>query len=651
MKNELFLQPEEICTVAILAGGQGTRLSARSGDLPKPMVSVLGKPLLQHQVECCRDAGFTNIALLVHFRRETIEAYFGDGSAFGVHIRYVVEETPRGTAGALRDALPHLAQRFLVLYGDTYFDVDLRRLWDAHANACGDATMLLHPNDHPQDSDLVALDAFGFVRHISPYPRPLGIDQRNLVNAALYVLERGGLELFVPGQGKADIAKHMFPAMMAAGRRIYGYVTPEYIKDMGTPERLDKVERDVVEGLPDSLSARVRRAAVFLDRDGTLIEEVDHLTHPDQVRLLPGVAMAVQRLNRAGRLSVVVTNQPVVARGEVTREGMEIIHGRMESCLGQAGAYIDRLYYCPHHPDRGFQGEVLELKRVCDCRKPAPGMLDLACRELDVSRADSWMVGDSAVDIEAGRRADVRTILLRTGHAGGGDRFLLRPDYVMPNLSAAVDWILEGRANMARALLPVLSHVGLEDTRVVLVAGQARAGKSSAAQVLKEELSSLGRRAHVIPLDAWLRPVGERPEGGGVLARYDLAVAGSALADVAGSLSRETLITRIYDRHSKGFFRHTLRHSIGPRDLLIVEGVPAFDLAPALTAVHCFRLFIEVDELTRQARLEADYAWRGIDGPAFVALYESRMVDEVVEIQMRACLADLTIYSKNSHDC
>ncbi|MBC7645246.1 MAG: NTP transferase domain-containing protein, partial [Thermoleophilia bacterium] len=237
------------CQVAILAGGQGTRLATRAGNLPKPMVPVMGEPVLQHQIKLCREHGFTNIALLVHYRHEAISEHFGDGSRFGVRLHYEVEITPRGTSGALRDALPRLAERFLLLYGDTYMDVDLSRLWQRHIDTGVDGTLLLHPNDHPHDSDLVDVDRDGLVRAIWPYPHPKGQDYRNLVNAALYVLQRDGLAQFTPTEGKTDIAKHMFPAMLAGGRRLHGYVSSEYIKDMGTPERLDKVERDIEFGL------------------------------------------------------------------------------------------------------------------------------------------------------------------------------------------------------------------------------------------------------------------------------------------------------------------------------------------------------------------------------------------------------------------
>jgi histidinol-phosphate phosphatase family protein len=429
--------------VAILAGGAGTRLRSRSGNLPKPMVPVCGKPLLQHQIELCRRHGFLDILLLLHFRPEAVTDYFGDGSAFGVRLGFEIESTPRGTAGALRDALPRLAPQFLVLYGDTFVDVDLRRFWQAHERNGADATLLLHPNDHPQDSDLVAVDRDGRVRELFAYPHPPGAFRRNLVNAALYAMQRDGLESFAPTEGQADIAKHMFPAMLAAGRRLAGYVTPEYIKDAGTPERLDKVESDIASGVVERLSSRALRSAVFLDRDGTINREVGHLNDPSQLELIEGAAQAVRRLNREGRLAVVITNQPVLARGDATEEQLEAIHARLEALLGEQGAYLDAIYVCPHHPDRGFAGEVAALKIDCACRKPGTALIAQACHDLAIDPSLSWFIGDTTSDMEAGRRAGLRTVLVRTGHAGRDGKWPLAPDATMPDLKAAVDWIAD----------------------------------------------------------------------------------------------------------------------------------------------------------------------------------------------------------------
>lgn len=629
--------------VAILAGGQGTRLRTRLGDLPKPMVPVLGKPLLQHQLELCHEHGFTDIVLLLHYRPEIVMDHFGDGAALGLRLGYEIEAAPRGTAGALRDALPRMASRFLVLYGDTFLDVDLRALWRAHATHGADTTLFLHPNDHPQDSDLVARDSDGFVRDIFPYPHPAGRVLPNLVNAALYVMQRDGLAGLIAPHGPSDIAKHLFPAMLADGRRLYGHVTPEYIKDIGTPQRLDKVEGDINGGMVERLSARALRSAVFLDRDGTINREVEHLRDPAQLELLDGAADAIRRINRSGRLAVVVTNQPVLARGDVTEAGLDTIHARLESLLGEGGAYLDRLYVCPHHPERGFADEVPALKIECICRKPGTGLIDRACQELNIERSESWLVGDSTADIEAGRRASVRTVLVRTGHAGRDDKHAVQPDYTVPDMVAAADWILHGHMAMRRRLAPVALACA-RDVRLVLVGGLARSGKSGAAQVLKELLAALGVTAYVVSLDAWLLAPGARSEGVGVLRRYDMEGATKAIGAAARSPIRTVLTTPVYDRKLRAMHRCPIRHSIGQDSVVIVEGVTAL-LWPPLRQLAQVGVYIDAPETERLRRLHADYAWRGMPPQAVERLLASRAVDEHDEVTASRTLADYVVLS------
>jgi histidinol-phosphate phosphatase family protein len=433
------------CTVAILAGGMGTRLKSRTGAIPKPMALVCGKPVLEHLINLCATHGFLTIALLVHHEHQVISDYFGDGSNWGVRLTYCIEQEARGTAGALNDALPVLAERFLVLYGDTYADVDLNRIWSWHHTRKADATLFLHPNDHPADSDIVELDPDGSVTAIHPYPHEPSLVFRNLVNAALYVFERAALVDSLPTAGKADIAKHTLNALLAKGSRVVGYVSPEYIKDMGTPDRLDKVERDVREGMAARLSGRGLRTAIFLDRDGTINVEVSHLSSPDQLTLIPGAGEAIRAINRSGALAVVVTNQPVLARGDVDWRGMEAIHAQLDKLLGEEGAYIDRLYLCPHHPDTGFEGEVLSLKKICECRKPASGLIEQAVADLGIAIQQSWMIGDSTADIVAGNNIGLQTILVRTGNAGKDGKYTCTPDFVVSDIKAAVSRILNGR--------------------------------------------------------------------------------------------------------------------------------------------------------------------------------------------------------------
>jgi histidinol-phosphate phosphatase family protein len=612
------------------------------------MVPLLGIPLLEHQIRLCRRHGFTQIALLVHYNHEAISDHFGDGSSFGVRISYLVEEAPRGTAGALRDALPALRERFLVLYGDTYLDVDLRALWETHSDKEAQGTLFLHPNDHPQDSDLVEVDGDGTVRGIHPYPHPPELACRNLVNAALYVLDKAGLEDFLPAEGKADLAKDIFPALLVGGVRLIGYISPEYIKDVGTPERLDKVSEDIVSGLVDRLSSRALRSAVFLDRDGTLNREVNHLSDPSQFELLPGAASAVRQLNRSGRLTVLVTNQPVLARGEMTWEGLARVHGRMDQLLGLERAYLDGIYVCPHHPHKGYPGEVPELKGPCQCRKPRTGLIDTACLSLAIDRRRSWFVGDTTSDIEAGRRSGLRTILVRTGHRGMDGKYEARPDFTVPDLPAAVNWILQGHEALTRRLLPfAATHLG---EKLFLIGGAARTGKSSAAQVLREILETAGQKAHVISLDSWLRPREDRVEGEGVLTRYNLEEAWSFLATLLNASSVQETTIPEYDPIRRRPMETQGIRRIHPGDTLLVEGVPALLFKPLLRATPA-RLHLTAPEACRLRRVREDYSWRGLEPRAIDKLIQSRAQDEVSLVSAGAAQAALEISSGSQNDC
>jgi histidinol-phosphate phosphatase family protein len=263
------------------------------------------------------------------------------------------------------------------------------------------------------------------------------------VNAALYVLKASALRGFDVPKAPLDFAKHVFPRLLQQKVHLCGYRSPEYIKDVGTPERLELVENDVRTGVVARSSLAVKRPAIFLDRDGTLIEEVPFLTRPEQIKLIPGTAEALQLLRGAGYRIAVVTNQPVIARGDCTVQELQHIHDCMEMALSRQGAFIDRIYYCPHHPDKGFKGERPELKIDCECRKPGKGLVRQAVRELNLDLPGSWLIGDRTGDVQTALNCGVRAVLLRTGTGGRDKRYKVAPDYVFDDLLAAARFIVQ----------------------------------------------------------------------------------------------------------------------------------------------------------------------------------------------------------------
>ncbi len=423
--------------VVVLAGGRGTRMGELARGIPKPMIRLAGKPILEYQLELARRCGADEAILLTGYLGQVIEEHFRDEKAWGMRIRCHREDTPLGTAGALKEIEDWLDDDFLVFYGDTIMDLDLGRLWHFHQQHHPLATLVVHPNSHPQDSDLLELDAAGRVVAFHPKPRCPETCYRNLANAALYVLARPLLGQVQRGQS-ADLGRDVFPAVLASGGDLRGYNTCEYIVDAGTIDRLRRIEADVRSGRVSRLNRSHPRKAVFLDRDGVLNVERDHVTAAEQLHLLPGTGDAVRRINQSEYLAVVVTNQPAVAKGFLDEAELDRIHARLDTLLGAEHAYLDRIYYCPHHPEKGFAGERPQYKIACSCRKPAPGMILAAAAELNIELANSFVIGDRTADLAAGAAAGCRTVLVRTGFGGRDGKHPCTPDYVFDDLGEAV---------------------------------------------------------------------------------------------------------------------------------------------------------------------------------------------------------------------
>ena len=424
----------------IMAGGMGTRIQSVRSDVPKPMIEICGKPILEYQIENLKTCGLTDITLVTGHLGNVIKEYFGDGSRFGVKISYFEEKSPLGTAGALIKMLPEnadtsfcptiLTEDFLLLCGDVIFDIDFNRFIKFHREHKAWASLLSHPNGHPYDSSLLVTETLP--------PKEKGLNPvetnkvvswlskederkyyRNLVNAGLEIISpdllRHTMKTFVPRHpetpDKIDLDRDILKPNIKTGK-IFSYKSPEYIKDMGTPDRYYETESDIKSGKVHARNLSRKQKAIFLDRDGTINAENGFITKPEQFELLPGVCEAVKKINKSGYLAIVITNQPVIARGDCTFEELQEIHNKMETELGKEGAYLDAIYFCPHHTDKGFPGERPEYKCNCNCRKPNAGLILQAAKDFNIDLSESYMIGDSENDIKAGKNAGCRESIL-----------------------------------------------------------------------------------------------------------------------------------------------------------------------------------------------------------------------------------------------
>ena len=432
----------------IQAGGAGTRLKEISGDLPKPMVPICGKPILEYQVESLVRDDIKDIVMVVPASTTAIQDYFGDGSKWGANITYIVESAPLGTAGALCYLAKKHRGDFFLIMGDLMLDVSWKKFLAFHKKKDAVITTFAHPNSHPYDSDLLVASNEDKVLRVLSKKEKRDYYYQNLTNAGLYVVGGELLETF-RGMGKPikmDFEKELLAPTVASGL-VYAYRSSEYVKDCGTPDRYEAVTNDVKNGIVAAKNLQNPQKCIFLDRDGTINQFGDFVTKVDMMKLIPGAANAIKRINASPYLAICVTNQPVIARGETDFAELGEIHAKMETLLGEEGAYLNDLYFCPHHPDKGFPGERPEYKIVCSCRKPSIGMLEKAKAKYNIDFKSSWMIGDTCQDVQTGINAGCKTVLLLGGDPHPYGKYPeAKPDYICNTLEEAVDYILSQEA-------------------------------------------------------------------------------------------------------------------------------------------------------------------------------------------------------------
>jgi D,D-heptose 1,7-bisphosphate phosphatase len=388
---------EPVRQACILVGGKGTRLGDLTRELPKPLIEIAENiAFLDVVIGQIARQGFNDIVLLAGYLGDLVRARY-EGRSFGLaRVRVIVEPEPRATGGALVGAREIIAPHFLLLNGDTFFDINLRALVLACATD-QEALIALHRVSDASRYGSVLLDGDRVVRFLE---KGQGAGPA-LISAGTYLLRASVIDRIrsLPCSIESDI----FPILAQEGR-LYGQACEGYFIDIGLPETLQQARRE--------LSAITHRPAVFLDRDGVLNADHGYLHRPDQVDWIPGAQDSVRRLNDLGYCVVVVTNQAGVGHGYYDEEAVHSLHAWMQDQLAAKGAFIDAFYYCPYHP----QARVKKFRRQHIDRKPEPGMILRALSDLHIDRQRSFLIGDKKIDVEAARRAGIRGFLFTGGN-------------------------------------------------------------------------------------------------------------------------------------------------------------------------------------------------------------------------------------------
>jgi histidinol-phosphate phosphatase family protein len=616
---------------AIITEGLGARAAGMTADrIPQALLPVGGVPIIFHQMRVLRREGVTRVSVLAGHRADRLLPALGpEAAALGLALQIIVEPRPLGTAGCLT-ALDPGTQEILIVNGDMLFDVALPPLWDWHRRKTALVTVVAHPNDHPRSSDLI-IERDGLVREILPRGRPRRHDHRNLAPAGLYLAAPAFFAALEPG-ATVDMINDVLPRLVATGATIAVYNTPEYLRDVGSPTRHALAERDLLGGRVAASNRTYLRPAIFFDCDGVLNEDPGGpgIVAPDDVKTIPGAGAALAQGRAAGLLMVAVTNRPQVAKGLVTFEGLDHILGRFEALLAENGGVLDRIYFCPHHPESGFAGEIAALKVRCECRKPGTLLLRHALADLPIDRSRSMLIGDSLRDIGAARGVGIWAYGVRTGYGcRDGERYRREsgvppvPDLMFECVSEAVEFGIGYRA-LAEPVIADIRRAMDRGAKPVLVgvSGRSRAGKTAVAHAVIRSLIEDGVAGLHVRLDDWIMPASEREPGASAETRNRAdALPGMVSALRAGASIRAPG----YDAATRETGEAVTYDARG-QSVILLDG--SFALHAGLRAMLDVAVFIAIPPDLQRERFTTFYRWKGLEQHDIDALWGERAADE-----------------------
>jgi len=348
---------------------------------------------------------FDECLVVAGYLGEQVDELCAELPGTDVELRVIHEQQQNGTVEALRLAAANTdADRFLVILGDVLTSFPVDAMLDAWESSGLNVAVVVHPSTHPHDSDSVFMrhDGTVTVKKKSESKQ----DTPNMASAGVFAITRQGLSTYVDCE---DFGSGVLSA--AANRNdLFPYVSSHYFKDAGTADRLAAAIQDVESGAFDTRGSKDPRPALFLDRDGIINPTEPEFYTPDHYSLLPEVPSAIREANARGIPVIVVTNQPHLAKGLMSFSDHERVRARMDALLANEGAFVDDYYFCPHHPESGFPGEVPELKRDCRCRKPETGLVEQAVADHLLNLESSVFVGDSERDRQLAQRLQIEYI-------------------------------------------------------------------------------------------------------------------------------------------------------------------------------------------------------------------------------------------------
>ncbi|MCM8795316.1 MAG: HAD-IIIA family hydrolase [Candidatus Omnitrophica bacterium] len=421
--------------VVVLMGGRGTRLGDSHLDTPKSMVDIYGRPFFWYQLQLMKYYGLRNFIFCVGYKAELIKSFFKDGCRFGVNIRYSFDgKELLGTGGALKKAEPFLEKDFMVIYADSYMDVDYREIvsvyYEVKKEQGKKALLTIFKNKNRYDKSNVIFKN----NRLLKYDKINTSEEMEYIDYGISILDKGVLA-GIPRNKYFDLS-NLYSILVKDGL-MAGYEVRNRFYEIGRPSSLKEFKKFIYQ------RAFVKKPAVILDRDGTLnalclneeTGQLDSPLKPNDLKLLPKTIDALRIIKSLGYTIIVITNQPQAAKGKITLAKLYRINNELKDILAKNRIFMDDYLICPHHPLGSIYTKDQFLIKDCKCRKPKPGLFKIAREKFNLDIPNSYVVGDSYVDILAGKAVKMKTVFL--GEYKCDACQLLkghRPDYVFKNL-------------------------------------------------------------------------------------------------------------------------------------------------------------------------------------------------------------------------
>ncbi|MBN2524019.1 MAG: HAD-IIIA family hydrolase [Bacteroidales bacterium] len=579
------------------------------------MVRIGGIPILHHQIKLFRKYNINTVYIPDNQYRQEIESYFGKGKDFGVQIDYLHSNHSFESRG------DENRENIILIHEGMMINMNLERLVSFHNKKESDCTLVTHPVDKPFHSKLVELDIESRVIQYIKKPLHPGKYFPNMAYAGICVLSSSTLNSFFI-EKNLPIDENIFSNSINP-KKIFGYNTSEYVKDIATMDDLKQVEYDYQTGKITSANFEFKQKAIFLDRDGVINKETGYISKPEDISLYDFSARAIKKLNSSEYKSILITNQSSIARGLITLGDLKSIHNKLETSLIQEGAKLDAIYFCPHHPDRNLPGTRSEYIADCMCRKPKPGLLLDAAFHFNIDLSSSFMIGDSERDIQAGINAGCTTSGVMTGY--GLRNTTIVPDFFFANLQEAVDFIVD---EPYKDIYKKLSGKQIRTPCIILIGGLNRSGKSILASYLKWKIEQDGKKAFIIRLDNWslnMKNSTRLTEG---FTAYQIEKAEMDLQQILIGISTKKTG---YTDYNKSNPIEIAYHYKG-EEYILIEGAFALS-SKTLRDLSHIKIFLDIPEIVQKKRLIQMMEWQGTEVQNFSDIYKKIKRSEIKDIK------------------